>query len=54
MGAMFPVAFALGPLLGLSLRDAYGDGAMWVTIAVLAVLAAGAYLLAARALGDRE
>ena len=48
IGASFPVAFALGPLIGLSIRDAYGDDAMWVTMAALSIVAALAYLVAAR------
>ena len=48
IGASFPVAFALGPLIGLSIRDAYGDAAMWVTMAALSIVAALAYLVAAR------
>ena len=44
----FPVAFALGPLIGLSIRDAYGDAAMWVAVAALSIVAALAYLVAAR------
>ena len=52
MGAVFPVAFALGPLSGLSVRDAYGDAAMWVTWRPCSPsLRGGAYLVAARAVG---
>jgi predicted MFS family arabinose efflux permease len=49
IGASFPVAFALGPLIGLSIREAYGDAAMWVTVAALSIVAALAYVVAARA-----
>jgi predicted MFS family arabinose efflux permease len=40
MGAGPAVGFALAPLLGLSVRNTYGDDSMWVFFAALAVLAA--------------
>ena len=48
IGASLTAAFALGPLIGLSIRDAYGDAAMWSAVAALSVVAAVAYLVAAR------
>jgi predicted MFS family arabinose efflux permease len=53
-GAAFPVAFALGPLIGLAVRDRFGDAAMWVVVAGLSVVAAAMYLVAARAVRNGE
>jgi predicted MFS family arabinose efflux permease len=39
-GAAPAIGFALSPLFGLSVRNTYGDGAMWVFFAGVAVLAA--------------
>ena len=32
---MWPTAFALGPLLGLQVRSAFGDTAMWFSVAII-------------------
>jgi predicted MFS family arabinose efflux permease len=53
-GAAFPVAFALGPLIGLSVRDASGDAAMWGVVAALSLCAAALYVVAARAVAAEE
>jgi MFS family permease len=50
-GAMWPVAFALGPLIGLQVRSAYGDTAMWFAIAIAGVIAIALYAVATRLAG---
>ena len=39
-GSTSAFGFASGPLVGLEIRQAYGDNAMWLGFAVIAVLAA--------------
>jgi predicted MFS family arabinose efflux permease len=39
-GSAAAVGFALAPLIGLSVRNAYGDAAMWVLFAAISVVAA--------------
>jgi len=39
-GAAPAIGFALSPLLGLSIRNAYGDASMWFFFAVVGVIAA--------------
>jgi MFS family permease len=51
--AMWPVAFALGPLIGLQVRSAFGDTAMWVAIVLIGGLAVALYGIAER-LGGRS
>jgi predicted MFS family arabinose efflux permease len=53
-GAAFPVAFSIGPLIGLSVRGASGDAAMWGVVAALSLVAAALYVVAARAVGAGE
>jgi MFS family permease len=50
-GATWPAAFALGPLLGLQVRGAFGDSAMWVAIAIVGGLAIILYGIAERIAG---
>jgi MFS family permease len=45
-GAMWPAAFALGPLLGLQVRSAFGDTTMWVAIAATGGVAIVLYAIA--------
>src|SRR5215216_1311534 len=53
-GSTSSVGFALGPLLGLSVRSAAGDAAMWFTFGIISVVAALTGGVAARfALGRR-
>lgn len=53
-GSTFAVGFALTPFIGLQIRGAFGDSAMWVTFAAVAVLGAAAGLIAcAKAFGMR-
>jgi hypothetical protein len=47
-GSTAGVAFALGPFIGLTLRDAYGDTAMWGFFAAAAVVAAATGAAAVR------
>ena len=47
-GSTAGVAFALGPFVGLTLRDAYGDTAMWSFFAAAAVVAAATGAAAVR------
>jgi predicted MFS family arabinose efflux permease len=47
-GSSWSVGWALTPFLGLQVRHAYGDGTMWVCVAVVGVLAGIFGLLAAR------
>lgn len=49
--AMWPIAFALGPLLGLQARTALGDTAMWFFVAIIGVLAIVLYGVAVRLAG---
>jgi predicted MFS family arabinose efflux permease len=49
--AMWPTAFALGPLLGLQVRAALGDTAMWCSIAIIGALAIVLYAAAERVAG---
>jgi MFS family permease len=46
--AMWPAAFALGPLIGLQVRSALGDTAMWIAIAIAGALAVALYAVATR------
>jgi hypothetical protein len=39
-GSAAAVGFALAPLIGLSVRNAYGDASMWVLFAGISVVAA--------------
>jgi MFS family permease len=50
-GAMWPAAFALGPLIGLQIRSAFGDTAMWAGIALIGVAAIMLYAIATRIAG---
>jgi predicted MFS family arabinose efflux permease len=50
-GAMWPAAFALGPLIGLQVRSSLGDTAMWVAMAIIACFAIIAYGIAADHVG---
>jgi MFS family permease len=50
-GAMWPAAFALGPLLGLQVRSAFGDTAMWVAVAITGAAAIALYTVAMRLAG---
>ncbi|MEO9175470.1 MAG: hypothetical protein ABI317_08130, partial [Gaiellales bacterium] len=50
-GAMWPAAFALGPLIGLQVRSAFGDTAMWVAIAITGLVAIVLYAIATRLAG---
>jgi MFS family permease len=50
-GAMWPAAFALGPLIGLQIRSAFGDTAMWVGIALIGLAAIALYAVATRIAG---
>jgi predicted MFS family arabinose efflux permease len=49
--AMWPAAFALGPLIGLQVRGAFGDTAMWCSVAVTGALAIALYGVAVRLAG---
>jgi predicted MFS family arabinose efflux permease len=54
-GSTSSIGFALGPLIGLSVRSAAGDAAMWSTFAVISVVAAVTGAIATRfALGRRR
>ena len=54
-GSMAAFGFALGPLLGLQVRGAFGDGAVWTLVAALSLVAAATGAAACRiALGRRE
>jgi MFS family permease len=44
--AMWPVGFALGPLIGLRVRSSLGDTAMWCSVAIIGALAIAFYGLA--------
>jgi MFS family permease len=50
-GATWPAALALGPLIGLQVRGAFGDTAMWIAIAIIGGLAIVLYGVAARFAG---
>jgi MFS family permease len=50
-GAMWPAAFALGPLIGLQVRSAFGDTAMWIAIAIIGAFAIVLYAVATRLTG---
>jgi MFS family permease len=50
-GAMWPAAFALGPLMGLQVRSAFGDTAMWVAVAITGALSIALYSVATRLAG---
>jgi len=53
-GSTSAIGFALGPLLGLSVRGAAGDTAMWTTFGIISVVAAITGAVACRfALGRR-
>ncbi|MDX6568345.1 MAG: hypothetical protein QOH15_923, partial [Gaiellales bacterium] len=49
--AMWPAAFALGPLVGLQVRSALGDTAMWCSIAIIGALSIALYGVAERRAG---
>ena len=49
--AMWPAAFALGPFIGLQIRGAFGDTAMWCSVAITAGLAIVFYAIAVRLAG---
>ena len=49
--AMWPAAFALGPLIGLQVRSALGDTAMWCSVAIIGALAIALYGVAERLAG---
>jgi MFS family permease len=51
-GASLPAALALGPLIGLQVRGAFGDTAMWVCIAIIGGLAIALYAAAERLAGQ--
>jgi predicted MFS family arabinose efflux permease len=50
-GAMWPAAFALGPLIGLQVRSALGDAAMWVAIGLIGLVAILLYAIATTIVG---
>jgi MFS family permease len=50
-GSTSAFGFALGPLVGLQIRHAYGDTAMWIGFAAIAVLAAATGAAAVRGHG---
>jgi predicted MFS family arabinose efflux permease len=50
-GATWPAAFALGPLVGLQVRGALGDSAMWCAVAIIGGLAIVLYAIAERISG---
>jgi predicted MFS family arabinose efflux permease len=53
-GSTFAVGFALTPFVGLQVRGAFGDSAMWVTFAAVSVVGAVVGLIAcAKAFGIR-
>jgi predicted MFS family arabinose efflux permease len=47
-GGTWSVAFALTPFLGLQVREQYGDSTMWLSVAVLGVVAGILGIVAAR------
>jgi MFS family permease len=49
--AMWPAAFALGPLVGLQVRSAFGDDAMWLAVAIIGAVAIAFYGIAERLAG---
>lgn len=49
--AMWPAAFALGPLLGLQVRSMFGDTAMWCAVAITGSLSIALYGIAERLAG---
>ena len=51
-GSSSAVAWAIGPLVALQLRDGYGDGAVWMFFAVISVVAAAAGVAACRSAGS--
>lgn len=53
-GSAAAVGFALAPLVGLSVRNAYGDAAMWVLFAGLSVVAAALGALACEGVRRRR
>jgi MFS family permease len=53
-GSAAAVGFALAPLVGLSVRNAYGDDAMWVLFAAVSVVAAFLGALACEGVRRRE
>lgn len=53
-GSTAAFGFALGPFVGLQLRDAAGDGAMWGFFAAISVLAALTGAAAVRAASGRR
>jgi MFS family permease len=53
-GSTSAFGFALGPLVGLQIRHAYGDTAMWIGFAAIAVLAAATGAAAVRGQGTEQ
>jgi MFS family permease len=53
-GSTSAFGFALGPLVGLQIRHAYGDTAMWIGFAAIAVLAAATGAAAVRGHGAEK
>jgi predicted MFS family arabinose efflux permease len=53
MGAATWAGAALAPAAGLALRSRWGDGPMWLAVALTALAAAGLYTAAARATAPR-
>jgi predicted MFS family arabinose efflux permease len=54
-GAMGAIGFALAPLLGLQLRESFGDTALWVVVATVSLVAAALGAAACRGdLGERQ
>jgi nitrate/nitrite transporter NarK len=54
-GAMGAIGFALAPLLGLQVRETFGDTALWVVVAAVSLVAAALGATACRiALGERD
>jgi MFS family permease len=50
-GAMWPAAFALGPLVGLQVRSSLGDTAMWCAVALLGAASIALYAISERLAG---
>jgi predicted MFS family arabinose efflux permease len=50
-GAVWPAALAVGPLVGLQVREKLGDSAMWAAIAIIGALAIVLYGAAGRVAG---
>jgi hypothetical protein len=52
-GSTSQAAWALTPFLGLQVRHAYGDAAMWASVACISLFAAAGGAAAARGRGER-